>query len=70
MPENAIHELDRAAVALLNAIDLHGSTVRKLLDPGKLDALRRTVVGFREEILGLEMGPLYDGEGPDDDASA
>ena len=66
MPENAIHELDRAAIALLNAIDAHGSTVRRLLDPGKLDALRRAVVDFREEILGLEMGPLYDGEGPEE----
>jgi hypothetical protein len=66
MPENAIHELDRAAIALLNAIDAHGATVRNLLDPGHLDALRRAVVGFREEILGLEMGPLYDGEGPEE----
>lgn len=66
MEAKAIHEIDRAAVHLLAAIDAHGAAVRDLLDPGHLDRLREAIVEFRKEILGLEMGPLYDAEEPDE----
>lgn len=59
MPDTAIHELDRAALALLQALAAHGGELRPYLEPDHLEALQQEVINLRRALLGLEMGPLY-----------
>lgn len=59
MAENAVQELDRAAIALLQALATHGEALKPYLEANHLEALEQEVVALRRALLGLEMGPLY-----------
>ncbi len=59
MAENAVQELDRAAIALLQALATHGEALKPYLEVNHLEALGQEVVALRRALLGLEMGPLY-----------
>ncbi len=59
MAENAVQELDRAAIALLQALAAHGDALKPYLEANHLEALEQEVVALRRALLGLEMGPLY-----------
>ncbi len=60
MSENvAVQELDRAALALLQALAAHGEVLKPYLEANHLEALSVEVVALRRALLGLEMGPLY-----------
>lgn len=59
MAENAVQELDRAALALLQALAVHGDALKPYLEANHLEALSAEVVALRRALLGLEMGALY-----------
>jgi hypothetical protein len=59
MAENAVQELDRAALALLQALAAHGDALKPYLEANHLEALSQEVVALRRALLGLEMGQLY-----------
>ncbi len=59
MAENAVQELDRAALALLQALAAHGDALKPYLEANHLEALSNEVVALRRALLGLEMGALY-----------
>lgn len=60
MHEQAILELDRAALTLVQALDSNGAELKPLLEPEHLERLRAEVVNLRRVLLGLEMGILYE----------
>lgn len=67
MHEKAISQLDRAALALVQALDSYGAELKPYLETEHLEHLRVEVVNLRRVLLGLEMGLLYQGwEVPDE----
>lgn len=60
MQEEAIQQLDHAALALVQALELHGTAVAAYLDPAHLSQLHAELVNLRRVLLGLEMGVLYE----------
>jgi len=59
MHEKAIARLDRAAVALIQALEAEGHELRPYLEAQHLERVRSELVNLRRELLGLEMGLLY-----------
>lgn len=59
MRSSAIEELDRATLALLQALAEHGEELVPHLDPGYLERLKAELTAWRRALLGVEMGPLY-----------
>ncbi len=59
MHAHAIHQLDRAAITLLQALAQHGDELRPYLEGNHLDTLHTEVVNLRRALLGVQMGPLY-----------
>lgn len=59
MHAHAIHQLDRAAITLLQALAQHGDELRPYLEGNHLDTLHNEVVNLRRALLGVQMGPLY-----------
>lgn len=59
MPTSSIEQIDRAARTLLEALSEHGAVLAVHLEAGHLETLKAELVGLRQALLGLEMGPLY-----------
>jgi hypothetical protein len=59
MHQKAILQIDQAAIALIQALDTYGEEMKSLLDPGHLEAIQADIINLRRELLGLEMGILY-----------
>ena len=59
MHETAIHRLDRAALAMIQALDEYGQELKPYLEADHLESLQREVVNLRRALLGLQMGALY-----------
>ena len=59
MHEDAIENLDRAALTLLRTLDRYGAELTPYLDESSLHTLRREVDNLRRALLGVQMGPLY-----------
>lgn len=59
MHAHAIHQIDRAAITLLQALAQHGDELRPYLEGSHLETLHAEVVNLRRALLGLQMGPLY-----------
>lgn len=67
MHEKTIRRLDRAALNLLQALDEYGEELKPYLGPQNLETLHLEIVSLRRELLGLQMGILYqDWEAPPD----
>jgi hypothetical protein len=59
MHEIAIRRLDRAALALVQALDTYGDRLKPYLESQHLETLQSEVINLRRTLLGLEMGILY-----------
>ena len=59
MQENAILEIDHAALALVQAMEANAYELECCVDMNRLEALRAEIVNLRRVLLGLEMGMLY-----------
>jgi hypothetical protein len=59
MHEQAIMQIDQAALALIQELDAHGAELQPYLEPTHLEQLRAEVMNLRKVLLGLEMGILY-----------
>lgn len=59
MHEIAIRRLDRAALALIQALDEYGQELKPYLEADHLESLQREIVNLRRALLGLQMGTLY-----------
>ncbi len=59
MQEEAILEIDHAALGLIQALDKYVSELECCVDMKRLEALQKEVVNLRRVLLGLEMGALY-----------
>ena len=59
MHEKSVVRLDRAAVALLQALKEYGPELVTYLEPGQMDTLQAEVINLRRSLLGLQMGELY-----------
>ena len=59
MDKKAIPRLDRAALNLIEVLDTYTEDLKPYLETNYLTNLREQVVGLRRELLGLEMGVLY-----------
>lgn len=59
MHETAIQELDRAALAMLQALDAHSAALAPYLESDQLSHLQAAIVGLRRALLGAQMGALY-----------
>ena len=59
MHETAIRQLDRAALTLIQALDIYSEELQPYLEADHLESLHREVVNLRRALLGLEMGALY-----------
>ncbi len=67
MHKRAIPRLDRAALALIQALDAYGEDLKPYLESQHLEGVRSAVINLRRELLGLQMGILYqDWEAPAD----
>ncbi len=62
MQENAILEIDHAALGLVQAMDTYAYELECCMDMGRLEALRAEIINLRRVLLGLEMGMLYQRE--------
>lgn len=54
-----IEQIDRAALALLQALTTHGDELAPYLEAEYVASLKQEIIGLRRELLGLQMGPLY-----------
>ena len=59
MQPSSIEQIDRAALALLEALTAHGDELASYLEAGHVAALQQEIVSLRRALLGLQMGPLY-----------
>ncbi len=59
MQPTSIEQIDRSALALLQALAEHGDTLAPYLEAGQMAALTQEIISLRRTLLGLEMGPLY-----------
>lgn len=59
MQPSSIEQIDRAALALLDALTAHGDELASYLETGHVAALEQEIVSLRRALLGLQMGPLY-----------
>lgn len=59
MQTSSIEQIDRAALALLDALTAHGDELASYLETGRVAALEQEIVSLRRALLGLQMGPLY-----------
>lgn len=59
MHEIAIRRLDRAALALIQALDEYGQELKPYLEADHLESLQQEIVNLRRALLGLQMGALY-----------
>jgi hypothetical protein len=59
MQQEAILEIDHAALGLVKALEKFGDDLVCFMDMDRLDTLRKEVVNLRRVLLGLEMGALY-----------
>jgi hypothetical protein len=62
MFQEAIDRIDRAALALIEALDADADRIRPSLEPEQQQALaaaRDGAVQLRQALLGAQMGPLY-----------
>lgn len=62
MQENAILEIDQAALGLIQAMDANAYELECCMDMARLAALRTEIINLRRVLLGLEMGMLYQKE--------
>ena len=71
MHQTAIDQIDTAALALIQALDRHGSEIEPYLGPDEracIACVREDVARLREALLGAQMGPLYWEDGTEADA--
>jgi hypothetical protein len=68
MQENAILEIDHAALALVQAMETNAYELECCMDMDRLEALRAEIVNLRRALLGLEMGMLYQHQDYDEKA--
>jgi hypothetical protein len=68
MQPSSIEQIDRAALALWQALVQHGATLETYLEAGQMAALKQEIISLRRALLGLQMGPLY-WETPPEDAA-
>ena len=59
MHEQAILQIDQAAVNLIQILDTHGEELKPYLEDKQLELLQAEVMNLRRVLLGLEMGILY-----------
>jgi hypothetical protein len=59
MQPSSIEQIDRAALALLDALTAHGDELASYLETGRVAALEQEIISLRRALLGLQMGPLY-----------
>ena len=59
MEEQAILEIDHAALELIKALEQYSTNLSCCMDQEKLTALREEIINLRRSLLGLEMGILY-----------
>ncbi|MCU0495350.1 MAG: hypothetical protein MUD01_27490 [Chloroflexaceae bacterium] len=59
MHEQAIMEIDQAALGLVQMLDTYGVELKPYLEEQTLAHLRAEVINLRRVLLGLEMGILY-----------
>lgn len=66
MQPSSIEQIDRAALALWQALVQHGDTLETYLEVGQMAALKQEIISLRRALLGLQMGPLYWETPPED----
>ncbi|NOK57497.1 MAG: hypothetical protein GFH27_549303n237 [Chloroflexi bacterium AL-W] len=59
MHEQAILQIDQAALNLIQTLDTHGEELKPYLEDEHLELLQAEVMNLRQVLLGLEMGILY-----------
>lgn len=59
MQPSSIEQIDRAALALLDALTAHGDELASYLEAGHLAVLQEEITNLRRALLGAQMGPLY-----------
>ena len=65
--EEAILQIDHAALALIQALSTHRAEMERYWDNAQMESLQGELTGLRRLLLGLEMGVLYqDWEPPAD----
>lgn len=66
MQSSSIEQIDRAALALWQALVQHGDALETYLEVGQMAALKQEIISLRRALLGLQMGPLYWETPPED----
>ncbi|MBE2234395.1 MAG: hypothetical protein IAE85_12960 [Anaerolinea sp.] len=59
MQLSSMEQIDRAALALLEALTMYGDEAAPYLEAGQMAALQQELISLRRALLGVQMGPLY-----------
>jgi hypothetical protein len=59
MHEQAILEIDQAAMALIKALEAHQEEMGRYIDSQQIESLEGELINLRRMLLALEMGVLY-----------